>query len=148
MRPLLLAAVLAVLVVPAVAHADSFLEATGGVSIPIDDSNWTRTTESSPKLGVRVGAVGDSGLGIDILHESASGTILGTSFNSSDTDTGFAFELGGGIWYDLGSAQVGGELALPIGHHSKQGNNTDGNYTFDYTAYNIDILFGVRVMQH
>jgi hypothetical protein len=95
----------------------------------------------APKLVV----TGRAGAGIDIAHASATVTVLGTTTSSSDTDTGFAFELGGGIWYQLGSADLGGELALPIGHHSKQGNATDGNYTFDYTSYDLDLLIGVRL---
>ena len=196
MRALL---VTALLLVPAVAHADSFLEILGGISIPVGDSDWTKVAESSPKLEARVGAInpeglgamlqfdwtpinldngsfgignfsahrfrilaagtihkrvgpphliatGRAGIGIDIAHASASGSVLGVNFNSSDTNVGFAFELGGGLWYDLGSAEVGGELALPIGHHGKQGNGSDGNYTFDYTSYDIDLLFGVRLL--
>src|SRR5947209_5483566 len=61
MRPLVFMAV--VVAVPSVAHADSFLEVAGGLSIPVGDDNWTKTAEASPKLGVRVGAVGDTGLG-------------------------------------------------------------------------------------
>jgi hypothetical protein len=201
MRALALAAVLAV---PAAAHADSFLEVTGGISIPVGDDNWTKTAESSPKIGARVGAVGDdngiggmlqadwtpvnldsggggsfgfgtvdvaahrfrvladlafhkrvapkllvnlrAGAGIDVAHAAASGNVLGVNFSSSDTNVGFGFEVGGGLYVDLGSAQIGGELALPIGHHSKQGSTppSDGNYTFDYTSYDVDILLGVR----
>jgi hypothetical protein len=86
-----------------------------------------------------------AGAGIDIAHASAHVTTLGVTTDSSDTDLGFALELGGGLWFDLGGTQLGGELALPIGHHSKHGNNTDGNYTFDYTSYDLDILVGVRM---
>jgi hypothetical protein len=198
MRALL---VTALLLFPAAAHAESFLEILGGVAIPVGDNNWTKLAESSPKLGARVGAVNETGLGamlqfdwtpvnldnnsfgigtfsahrfrilaaatihkpvgpphliasgragvgIDIAHASASGSALGVSFNSSDTDTNIAFELGGGLWYDIGSAQLGGELALPISNHNKQGNGSDGNYPFQYASYDIDILFGVRLVSH
>jgi hypothetical protein len=91
-------------------------------------------------LGARVGA------GIDIAHESATLTIGTGSTSSSDTNLGFAFEVAGGLWYPIGDIELGGELALPISTHSKQGNATDGNYTFDYTSYSIDLLFGVRVL--
>lgn len=199
MRVLVVASLLAV---PTVAHADSFLEVLGGISIPVGDSDWTNLAESSPKLEARAGSVGESGIGgmlqadwtavnldnsgggfgigsadvaahrfrvladlafhkriapklvasvragagIDIAHASATVTVLGNTAHSSDTNVGFGFELGGGIWFDLGSAQVGGELALPIGSHSKMGNNTDGNYTFNYTSYDIDLLLGVRLL--
>jgi hypothetical protein len=202
MRALVFAAVLAA---PALARADSFFEAAGGLSIPVGDSDWTNTAESSPKLGARIGALGDSGVGgmvqadwtpvnldssggsfgglgsadiaahrfrvladivyqrhvaskvvasarvgagIDIAHASATITILGSTSSSSDTNVGFGFELGGGIWYDLGGTQIGGELALPIGSHSKNGNNTDGNYHFVYTSYDVDLLLGIRLMGH
>ncbi|MEO6777456.1 MAG: hypothetical protein ABI467_31305 [Kofleriaceae bacterium] len=184
------------------ARADSFLELAGGLSIPAGDNAWTNLADTSPKLGARVGAVNDNGLGgmiqadwtpinlnnsggafgigsadlaghnfrfladftvhhpilpklllsarvgagLDIAHASATVSVLGNTASSSDTDVGFAFELGGGLWYQLGDVELGGELALPIASHSKHGNATDGNYTFDYTSYNIDLLFGVRVL--
>jgi len=182
-------------------RADSFAEVLGGISIPVGDTNWTNNAETSPKIGARVGGVGDSGLGgmlqfdwtpvnldasggsfgigsadiaghrfrflgdlvvhhpvtpklvlsarvgagVDLAHASATVTILGNTTTTSDTNAGFAFELGGGIWYDLGGVQLGGELALPIAAHSKHGTGADGNYTFDYTSYDIDLLFGVRL---
>ncbi|MEO8844441.1 MAG: hypothetical protein ABI591_19565 [Kofleriaceae bacterium] len=89
-------------------------------------------------------ASGRVGIGLDIAHASASVTVLGNTTSSSDTNLGFGFELGGGLWYDLGDIQLGGELALPVGSHSKHGDNTDGNYTFDYTSYDINIIFGAR----
>jgi hypothetical protein len=186
------------------ARADSFFEVLGGLSIPAGDNNWTNTVDTSPKLGVRAGAVGDKGLGgmvqadwtpeninasgvgfgvgsadvalhrfrilgnlvyhhpvagklilsarvgvgVDIAHASASLTVLGNTVSSSDTNAGFAFELGGGLWYDLGDVQVGGELALPVSSHSKHANGvpSDGNYSFDYTSYDFDLLFGVRLL--
>ncbi|GEM_PF-2554026 len=73
------------------------------------------------------------GIGIDYVHESV--TALNTT--STTSDTAFAFELGGGLWYDVGSVELGGELALPISSHSdKNGAN--------YSSYDIDILVGVR----
>jgi len=89
-------------------------------------------------------ANGRIGAGIDIAHTSVTITSPLGNGSSSDTDTNFAFELGGGLYYDVGSVQIGGELALPIGHHSKQGNPTAGSFTFNYTSYDIDILFGER----
>jgi hypothetical protein len=89
---------------------------------------------------------GRGGAGIDIAHASATVTVLGSTTSSADTDVGYAFELGAGVWYDLGSAQIGGEFALPIGHHDKHGNATDGNYTFAYTSYDLDFLLSVRLL--
>jgi hypothetical protein len=177
------------------ARADSFAEIMAGISIPVADSTWTDTAESSPQIGARAGAINDKGIGgmvqfdwtpinldnssvgtfdaaahrfrlladlviqrhvapklvasgrvgigLDIAHASLHESI--TNNNSSDTDLGFAFELGGGLWYDLGDIQLGGELALPVAAHSKKGNNTDGNYSFDYTSWDINLVFGVRL---
>jgi len=95
-------------------------------------------------VGPKLIVSGHAGLGIDIAHASYSYNILGVMGSGSDTDVGLAVELGGGAWYDLGSVQIGGQLALPIGHHSKT-NPPAGEFTFDYTSYDIDLLFGVRL---
>ena len=55
MRAILYVAVL-VAATPA-AHADSFVDLYGGVSIPVSDDEWTDAVETSPKFGLRVGAV-------------------------------------------------------------------------------------------
>ena len=86
------------------------------------------------------------GGGIDIAHASAHVVVLGTSTNTSDTDLGWGLEFAGGLWFVVGGAQVGGEFALPIGHHNKHGDGSDGNYTFDYTSYDLDFMFGVRLL--
>jgi len=192
-----------VLLTGGAAYADSFLEVAGGLSIPAGDDNWTNLADTSPKLGARVGAVNDKGLGgmiqadwtpvnltndggaigqvgsidfaghnfrfladltihhallpklllsarigagIDVAHASITASSpLGTS-STSDTNIGFAFEVGGGLWYPMGDLELGGEIAVPMGWHSKHGNYSDGNYSFDYSMYNIDLLFGVRVL--
>jgi hypothetical protein len=198
MRSLALAAVL---LAAAPAGADSFAGAVGGIMIPLadshsDNSGWSDQVSSSPKLGIRGGATGASGLGgmisadwtpanynyesattdvsahrfrilahllfekevaskvavfaragggVDIAHASATVTIGPFSGNASGTDTGWAFELGGGAYFTVGSVQIGGELALPFGGHShKASSNTD--ITFDYTSTDVDVLFGVRVL--
>ena len=190
--------VLAVLAAPAIGHADSFVEAVGGLSSPLGDDAWTKYADTSPKLAVRAGAVsGDvgglvsadwtpvqldsngslagaldttghefrilanvvlqhrlapkvsisarGGAGIDIAYGSYSVALGNSTTSHSNTDLGVAFELGGGVWFDLSSSvQLGGELALPISHHSTQAQNL-GDIAFDYTSYNIDLLFGVRL---
>jgi len=91
---------------------------------------------------------GRAGVGLDIAHASTT-IVIGTSTtSSSDTDLGLALEFGAGLWYPIGNVEIGGELALPIATHSKHGTvpQTDGHYTFDYTSYDIDLLFGVRVL--
>src|ERR1700742_2012488 len=52
-----------VLLTGGAARADSFLEVAGGLSIPVGDNAWTNLADTSPKLGARVGAVNDNGLG-------------------------------------------------------------------------------------
>jgi hypothetical protein len=86
---------------------------------------------------------GRAGIGIDIAH--ASGTIsFGTATGSrADTDVGLAVEFGGGVWYDFGGTQVGGEIAVPIGNHSSPSEN--GSFAFQYAMWNVDILAGVRL---
>lgn len=42
---------------PTPARADSFVDLFGGLSLPLGDDDWTDTVESSPKLGLRIGAV-------------------------------------------------------------------------------------------
>ena len=185
---------LAVLAITATSRADSFVEAVGGLSIPVGDNTWTNYADGSPKLAVRAGAIhGDvggmleadwtpvqldsngafagaldttghefriladvafqrrlapkvsisarGGAGIDIAYGSY--TIANTSH--SNTDLGFAFEVGGGVWFDVASdVQLGAELGVPISHHSTPAKNL-GDIAFDYTSYNIDLLFGVRL---
>ncbi len=41
---------------PTPAHADSFVDLFGGISIPLEDEDWTDAVESSPVLGLRVGS--------------------------------------------------------------------------------------------
>lgn len=42
---------------PTPARADSFVDLFGGISIPVEDEDWTDAVESSPVLGLRVGSV-------------------------------------------------------------------------------------------
>ena len=52
-----LAACLAALAVaPSHVQADTFLDLEGGLTIPVGDGNWTDNADSSPKLGLRIGA--------------------------------------------------------------------------------------------
>jgi hypothetical protein len=50
------------LVLAAAAHgtaaADNFLQAQGGIMIPVEDSDWSDYVESGPKLAVRLGGSG------------------------------------------------------------------------------------------
>jgi hypothetical protein len=193
----------AVLLAAAPAGADSFAGLVGGFMTPLgdshsDNSGWKDQVGSSPKLGVRAGENGESGLGalfsadwtpvnynvrtnladvsahrfrilahltfekmvmpklsvfgragagIDIAHASASATVLGQTFSASDTDLGWAFEVGGGAYFHVGDIQIGGELAIPFAGHNHKANGTS-DITLDYTSTDLDILFGIRFISH
>jgi hypothetical protein len=96
------------------------------------------------RIAPRITLSGRAGAGIDIAHASVDVTVFNNTSTTSDTDLGYAFELGGGVWFDIGSTQIGVELALPIGHHNKQAQKA-GDITFDYTDIDIDLLVGVRL---
>lgn len=53
----LAACLAAIAVAPSRARADTFLDLQGGISIPVGDSDWTDLADSSPKLGLRIGAI-------------------------------------------------------------------------------------------
>ena len=93
----------------------------------------------APKLsvGARIG------VGTDITHGSYSFMVAGTTTSKSDTDFGFALDLAARIMYDLGSTQLGFELAVPIGYHSKKAANL-GDISFDYTQTDLELWFVVR----
>jgi hypothetical protein len=191
---------LAFLAVATPAHADSFVELAGGISIPLGDDEWTDLVETSPTLAVRAGSVpknlggflsvnwmptntdaqgwsgpitsgdisahrfrlvagpmfrhqvsntlavtGRAGVGADIAHASVEGTVLGTSFEESETDVGFALDFAGGVWFKVGGVEVGGEVAIPFGFHDDV---NDSNVNFDYTAYDFEIYGAVRFVSN
>ena len=84
------------------------------------------------------------GVGVDIAHAGYEVDILGTTTSGSDTSTGFAFEPGVGIWYALGSTEVGFELAFPIATHDQAANAQTGQFEFHYTSVDIDLFGTVR----
>jgi hypothetical protein len=190
-----LALVLVFSAVPA--RADSFLDAAGGLALPMGEKKWTDTVRNSPKLAVRAGVVngelggmlavdwtpesvnnnpaapyldlsyhrfrilaelvfrhyvapkialaGRAGAGVDIAHASYNLAIGPIMSSGSDSNVGLAGEFGAGVWFDISpSMQLGGEIALPIGYHSHKMTG-NGDFTFDYTSYDIDLLFGVRL---
>jgi hypothetical protein len=190
----------AVLAIATPAAADSFVDLSGGISIPVGDDDWTELVESSPKLAVRVGAfpkelggylqadwspvntnaqgwdlgglgnadisahrfrvtggvlfhhnvsntlvvTGRGGIGADIAYVGVSGTVLGQSFDESETDAGLGFEFAGGVFFKLGNLEVGGELALPFAIHDDD--NPEPAADFVYTSYDIDLMFVARFL--
>ncbi len=192
--------VLLLLAAATTARADSFVAFVGGIAAPLDDSTWTKTVDTSPKLAVRAGTLGEqfggmlsvdwtpenldmsgggfggvdasghrfrilvqalahqrvapkvhvverAGAGIDIARGAYSITIGNSTNDHSNTDVGVGFEFGGGVWIDISDTmQLGGELAVPIGYHSHK-SNAIGDIAFDYTSYDVDLLFGVRLWQ-
>jgi hypothetical protein len=86
-----------------------------------------------------------AGFGIDIAHAGYTVDLpfVGTT-SGSDTDTGFAFEPALGIWYALGTTELGLELAFPISTHSRDANAQTGQIGFHYTSVDIDLLATVR----
>ena len=160
--------------------------------LPLSDEQYTDTVDTSPVVGLRVGAhpqalggylsfewmpvnlkadfggldvsahrfrlivgpelhhpvsntlvvTGRAGIGLDIARSSVSGNVFGIEFDDSETDMGLGFEFGAGLWFQLGGLQVGGEVSLPIGIHDDD--TTEMDYDYDYTAVDLQLLFGVR----
>jgi hypothetical protein len=113
-----------------------------GVDVSSDRFRILLNAYSDRHIGPKLTASFRVGAGIDIAHVNIKTNIGPFSGEDSDTDPGFALELGGGLWFDIGSLQVGGELALPLGFHADgSDNNIDLN---DYMSVDVDLLFGVR----
>jgi hypothetical protein len=84
------------------------------------------------------------GAGLDITHVNVETNFFGVRSKESDTDSGLALEFGGGLWFNVGSVQVGGEVGLPMSFHSDdRDDDIDLN---DYRSIDIDLLFGVRFL--
>ena len=62
-----------------------------------------------------------------------------------DTDVGLALEFGGGVWF---TGSVPSRLAARSRCRSAFHNDTnqDNEHHFEYTSYDIDLLFGVRAL--
>lgn len=100
---------------------------------PIFEAPVTRALTFSARLGI----------GADIAYANVETTTVLGSASASDTDVGFAFEVGGGLWVNVGSMQVGGELALPVGRHDDEKDSND-DIAMQWTSYDFDIMAGVR----
>lgn len=82
------------------------------------------------------------GAGADIARVTVESNFFGARSKQSDTDSGIAIEVGGGLWFDVGSVQVGGDVGLPMGFHADD--SDDDIDLNDYRSIDIDLLFGVR----
>ena len=94
------------------------------------------------KVGANLTASFRVGGGFDIAYVNVQTNIFGLMTDDSDTDVGLALEAAGGLWFNVGSMQIGGELALPISFHD-DGPDNDINLE-EYTSVDLDLLFGVR----
>ncbi len=118
---------------------------------PISGGNAQVPNESAQRYRVLVGVqlwkevahhinvAARFGVGMDIAHASYS---IGNA-DHGNTSLGFALEPGGGLWFDVGSVQVGFELGLPISYHDTKADML-GDLAFQYTSIDIDLLGGVR----
>ena len=95
------------------------------------------------RIAPKITLSGRAGAGLDIAHASFDLTILGATSTTSDTNLGYAFDLGLGLWFDVSSVQLGFELGIPIGHHDKQAKQS-GDIGFQYTSVDVDLLAGLR----
>jgi hypothetical protein len=84
------------------------------------------------------------GGGLDIARVSVDTTVGGNTTTAADTDLGLALEPAAGLWFNIGSIQVGGEVALPISWHD---DDDSGDVDLeDYMAVDVDLMFGVRFL--
>ncbi|MBL8625453.1 MAG: hypothetical protein JNK64_29350 [Myxococcales bacterium] len=84
------------------------------------------------------------GAGVDLARYAVTGTLLGQSVDTSETDVGLALEVGGGVGVRLGGAIVSAQLALPIALHFDDDDPADpDDFDFEYTGIDLDVLFAV-----
>jgi hypothetical protein len=96
------------------------------------------------RVGKNVTASARVCAGLDITHVRTVTThpYYGLRRGFSDMDVGLALEPALGLWFDLGSMQIGGEIALPVSHH---GDGLDGELDPEpYTSIDLDLLFVMR----
>ncbi|MBA2541860.1 MAG: hypothetical protein H0V17_19605 [Deltaproteobacteria bacterium] len=84
--------------------------------------------------------------GIDLLHYTAEGSILGVAFETSETDVGIALEVAGGVLFDVGKVQLGVKLGLPFAFHFDDDDPNDPeDADLEYTGVDLDLAFVVGV---
>jgi hypothetical protein len=82
------------------------------------------------------------GLGVSHLRAETTSPLV-PNVSRSDTDTGVAIEVGGGLWFAAGPVLIGLELALPIGLHRDDGRDVN-RPSFDFRTTELSLLGGVR----
>jgi len=84
------------------------------------------------------------GAGVDVARYAVTGSLLGQSIDTSETDVGLALEVGGGVGVRLGGVIVSAQLALPIALHFDDDDPADpDDFDFEYTGVDLDLLFAV-----
>ena len=140
----------ALAVAPSRAAADTFLDLHGGIAIPIADNDWTDTAESSPTLGLRVGAVPNeiggyvSGDWVPQNTDTTGGTFPGGSTEVS----AHRFRLMGGVLFHhnlsntlalTGRGGIGTDIAhasytVNILGNSRTTSDTDAGLGFEFAG--------------
>jgi hypothetical protein len=96
-------------------------------------------TRVAPKVNIvaRVAA------GTDIVRYKATGMLLGTEFEQSETDVGIALELAGGFMVDVTpTLALGGWLGVPMAFHFEEDDPDDNmDADLDYAGFDIDVTF-------
>jgi hypothetical protein len=83
------------------ARADGFAEGVIGMALPLGDDTYDNGADTSLKLGVRGGALGQSGFGFELaadwtpINDNYGGTVLGQTIDVSFN----RFRLQGGLRY-------------------------------------------------
>lgn len=84
------------------------------------------------------------GAGVDLARYAVTGSVLGQSIDTSQTDVGLALEVGGGVGVRLGGVIVSAQVALPIALHFDGDDPADpDDFDFEYTGVDLDLLFAV-----
>lgn len=115
---------LAVLVTPAIAHADSYVGLVGGLDLPLSDDQYTDTVEPSPVIGLRVGAAPNN-LGGYLSFEWMPANLETDQFGGLDIDAHrFRLIVGPEMTHDVSNTlSVTGRagIGLDIAHSNVSG---------------------------
>lgn len=118
MRAIVVFALLAIALPTSAAHADSFVDVYGGISIPISDDQWTDAVETSPVIGVRGGAfpkeIGGY-LGIEWMPANTNNEGWNVPGSSADVSAHrFRIQAGPILHRNVGALSVTGRAGIGI----------------------------------